>query len=342
MKHLLRTLLSSILLTAAAHASAAEDLAGYDRLDVHAAHRASPVAASIWYPLGSKTYRAKIGDNMLFEGTLAYVGAGVKEGKYPLILLSHGSGGNMDGLGWLSSQLALKGAIVLAVNHPGSTSGDSSPRRSSELGKRAKDLSAALDQVLADPAFNKYIDRSRISSAGFSLGGGTALNLAGIQFDNEAFADYCAKFSGTTDDCIFLAKGDVTLENMSKDFAAYAKDPRVSRTIAFDPGLTFAAKKKSMTETDVPTLFITLGTTNMMQAADVGENGSGIVDIMPNAQRITLAPAHHFTFLAECKEAGIKMLEEEEDDPICTDPEGVERADVHRRIIDAVADFLKL
>ena len=175
-------------------ATAGQDIAGYDRFDVQAAHRARPLAASIWYPAGSHIYVAPVGKSAIWQSTNAYIGAAIEPGKHPLILLSHGSGGNMDGIGWLSSQLALRGAIVLAVNHPGTTTGDSSPRRTMYLGQRALDVTAALDQVLANPEFAPYIDTNNISAVGFSLGGTTVLNLAGMQFDRAAYRDYCVKY----------------------------------------------------------------------------------------------------------------------------------------------------
>src|SRR5919201_3965908 len=100
--------------------AAADPIAGYDRFEIAAPHRAAPIAGSVWYPVGTPTYRGLIGDNAVFEGTPAYVGAAIADGRFPLVLLSHGSGGNMDNLSWLSSRLALRGAMVLAVNHPGS------------------------------------------------------------------------------------------------------------------------------------------------------------------------------------------------------------------------------
>ncbi len=215
-----KILLAAGLAALLATAASAEPLAGYDKLTVTASHRPEPIAASIWYPIGTPTYRGLIGDNAVFKGTLAYVGAAVADGQYPLFVLSHGSGGNMDTISWLSSRLALHGAMVLAVNHPGSTSGDSSPRRSLRLDERAADLRAALDQLLADPTFGPHVDQSRIISLGFSLGGATALNLAGLRFDRQAYADYCAKFGDAAADCVFFAKGGVDLGNLPEGFAA--------------------------------------------------------------------------------------------------------------------------
>lgn len=317
------------------------ELAGYDRFDVQSAHRSERIAASLWYPMGSQTYRGLIGDNALFKGTYAYVGAGLAKGRHPLILLSHGSGGNMDALSWLSSGLALKGAMILAVNHPGSRSGDSSPRRSLDLGSRAKDLSAALDQLLADPVFASYVDPTRIYGLGFSLGGATTLNLAGLQFDGNAYKDYCIQHPQSAD-CIFLAKGDVDLSQIPEGFSANSKDPRLSAVVAVDPGFTYAANMASLKPIDIPVLLISLGQETLMAAADVSKTGSNLANALTSSNHVVVAPANHFTFLAECKAKGEILLAEEGEDPVCTDPKGVKRGSIHQKIIDQIAKFLML
>ena len=93
------------------------DLPGYDRMDVPARHRAQPLAVSLWYPAGRATYPVTIGENVIFSGEKALVGAAVADGRHPLVLLSHGSGGAMDGLAWLSARLARRGAIYLPSVH---------------------------------------------------------------------------------------------------------------------------------------------------------------------------------------------------------------------------------
>ncbi len=313
--------------------SGADTIPGYDRMDVRAAHRAYPLAVSVWYPAGSPTYRVKIGDSLLFDGAPAFVGAAIEDGHFPLFVLSHGSGGNMDALAWLSSGLAQHGAIVLAVNHPGTTSGDSSPRRTVRLDERAADLSAALDALLADPAFGRHVDPARITALGFSLGGATALGLAGLRFDPGAYADYCATMA---QDCIFLAKGGVDLTALPPGFAADTRDARITAAVAVDPGFTFAATAESVAALEVPVELINLGNDNRLYAGNVGQTGSALAARLPDARYTVIAPASHFTFLATCKDGGAEMLEEEGDDPICTDPPGADRSLVHRQLIEAI------
>jgi len=66
----------------------ADPIAGYDRFEVTAPHRAAPIAASVWYPVGTPTYRGLIGDNAVFEGTPAYVGAAIAENDARFVVAS--------------------------------------------------------------------------------------------------------------------------------------------------------------------------------------------------------------------------------------------------------------
>jgi len=331
----------SLAVSLSAAAQLPQALPGYDRFDVQATHRAWPVQGSIWYPAANRTYRGMIGDNIVFKGTAVQMGPRIKAGRHPLIVLSHGSGGNMDGLGWLSSALVEVGYMVLAVNHPGSTSGDSSPRRSVRLGQRVKDLSAALDQVLADPYFGQHVDRTRIVSLGFSLGGATALQSVGLRFDPVLIKAFCDENPDRVG-CDFYRKGGVDFskvdpEQLEGDF----KDPRFAATVSVDPGFTVGLDPESLKKVTAPVLLISLGFQNdNWKAVDVTEEGSGLAHRLPKAKFVRIAPANHFSFLAECKPAGKAILAEEGEDPICDDPEGGERGLAHQQTINAVLGFL--
>ncbi|WP_170118993.1 hypothetical protein [Roseicyclus mahoneyensis] len=55
-----------------------------------------------------------------------------------------------------------------------------------------------------------------------------------------------------------------------------------------------------------------------------------------------LAPAFHFTATPSCQLAGAAILEADQDDPVCTDPAGTDRAAVRATIITAIANALGL
>ncbi|MCB8838287.1 hypothetical protein [Aurantimonas sp. VKM B-3413] len=348
--------IAALLLASAAHAASpagvsphagsvatetALQLPGYDRFDIRAKHRSVLVAGSIWYPAAARTYAVPIGANPVFEGTEALVGAAAQTGRHPLILLSHGSGGNMDGLGWLSSELALRGALVVAVNHPGTTSGDSSPRRTPRIDERAKDLSAALDTILADPTFGPLVDQRRISALGFSLGGTAVLDLVGGHFERAKFRDYCKAFS-EQGDCVFFTKGGVDFDRLPQEMEADVRDPRIASVVAVEPGLTDALSEASAKAMTLPMLLVGFGAPDPSRAVDVTASGSNLLDRLSNATYEMIRPAVHFSFLGLCKPDAAKLLREAQDDPVCTDPDGADRRKIHAEVIDSVARFLGL
>lgn len=335
-----RIALLSILALSHALPAAADILPGYDRFDLAADHRARPIAASIWYPAANPTYRAPVGDGPIFDPSFAFIGPAVAPGEHPLVLLSHGSGGNADTLGWLSSGLVAQGAIVLAVNHPGSTSGDSSPRRSVDLEARANDLSAALDMVLSDPAFAPFVDQESIGIVGFSLGGATALGMAGVRFDGAVQDENCS-IGPDAADCIFFHLGGVTFAD-EPGYDADARDRRVTQAVVIDPGFGGSADPATVGDGLVGMTLINLGEVHRLGAADVGPSGNDLANRLPDANYVEIAPANHFTFLGTCKPGAAELLEQYEDDPICTDPEGVDRSDVHGQLVDAIAEGLNL
>jgi predicted dienelactone hydrolase len=110
--------------------------------------------------------------------------APLAEGRFPVILLSPGYGGDRLSHHDSAAALARAGFIVAAVTHPGEDPDDAGGWRSDRaLIGREHDLRAALDAVLADPALGPHANRDRIGVAGAGLGGYDALLLAGAMPD---------------------------------------------------------------------------------------------------------------------------------------------------------------
>jgi predicted dienelactone hydrolase len=335
----MKSLLLLILMSTTANAEA---LPGFDHLTVDAPHRARPLEASIWYPAGSTTYSVPIGANPAFAGTMVQVGPAIAEGLHPLVVISHGSGGNIDNLGWLAEGLALKGALVAGINHPGATSGDSSPRRLPYVIDRTRDLAALIAALQADPSFGPSLAPGQVTALGFSLGGATVLAAGGARLDAEAFAAYCDRFGETAQDCSFMAKGGVDPHALPPEWEADMTIPGVSRVIAVDPAFTYAMTDASLA--DLPRVqLITLGDAETgWQAVDIGPEGSNLASRLSDATRTVIAPAWHFSFLGLCTEDGPAVLEAEGEDPICDDPEGADRKAIHDQIIALLATELGL
>ena len=106
-------------------------------------NRRRSIKTSIWYPT-SMASRSILYNNV-FPGK-ARINAVVSPGKHPLIIISHGSGGNRYNQYYLSEFLASHGYIVAAVEHPHNNSSDN-------------------------------VDDIQITLGGFKIGGGFAITF---------------------------------------------------------------------------------------------------------------------------------------------------------------------
>ena len=81
------------------------------------------LVTSLWYPAvgGTSTSEHDIGPlgSPLFRLGAWADDAEPASGRFPLIALSHGTGGSAQIMAWLARALASRGYVVAAVNHPG-------------------------------------------------------------------------------------------------------------------------------------------------------------------------------------------------------------------------------
>jgi dienelactone hydrolase len=122
-------------------------------------------------------------------------GAAVK--PVPLIVFSHGLGGSRNGYQYLGRFWAANGYASMHVQHIGSdnqlwrgnpfslTMRLKDAAKDSEAVARAKDVSFALTEMLAQPQLAGRFDASRIVAAGHSYGANTTMLLAGAAVPNK-------------------------------------------------------------------------------------------------------------------------------------------------------------
>lgn len=158
-----------------------------------------PIAWSAWYP-AKDVDRAEPPSGQFFElGNVTLDAALAPKEKFPVILLSHGTGGTAEGLGWLARDLAAEGYVVLGANHHGNTGLE--PYLAEGFlcwWERAIDLSALLSSLGTNGFFANRLDINQVSAVGFSLGGYAVMALAGAQTSLEEF-DNWRSANGITD-----------------------------------------------------------------------------------------------------------------------------------------------
>lgn len=304
--------------------------------EVDAPHHGRAIDAAIWYPSAGGGEPIVFAENPVFYGVEVVEGAQMLPGPHPVVLLSHGMGGGIRPMAWLAAGLAERGAIVVSVSHPGTTWSDFDMARGLRHWTRAQDLSAALDAVLE--TYAGQIDVTRVMAMGFSYGGWTALSLGGMRNDHAGFVATC-KSEGFVECAAFLGSGveDADPEVWDADY----RDPRVTHVVALEPGLIWGLEADDADGLIENVRLIGLGAgSDRLGATDF--EASGFADIVPHVPTEWIAPAVHFTGLPVCKPAGAEILAADDDDPVCTDPDGTDRAAVHAAIIDRAASDLGL
>jgi predicted dienelactone hydrolase len=241
-------------------------------------------------------------------------------------------------MAWLAETLASNGYIVAAVNHHGNTAAEPSYQLQGFMlwWERARDISVLIDQLLADPQFGAHIDPSRIGVAGFSLGGYTALATVGARLSYQQWKNFCARqpaeptcnvppeasFS-MADVQRLLDHDDRVKEAVTHSHESF-RDARIRAAVAIAPVLGPAMTKASLAEVKVPVRVI-VGSKDDQALPDV--NARPIASAIPNAELEIIPSVAHYTFLGRCNLVGKVVARS-----LCSDPDGIDRAEVHRRV----------
>ena len=308
-----------------------------------------PLATTVWYPTDSSqdSFEVTIGnpEDPLFIAGKAQGNPPVSDdrGRYPLILLSHGTGGAGLHLMWLATRLVENGYIVAAVNHHGNTSAGENynPEGFMLWWERTRDLSAVLDQLLEDSELGNHIDQRRVGAAGFSLGGYTVISLAGGITSLEAFEAFCnsperdatcepqAEFPGGAQAFREAARKPHVQASLAEHDESW-RDDRFAAVFAIAPALGGA-----FTELGLMPIVIPVGI--------LGVEGDSVAPIATNAERFAryiedtelsvIDNAGHYSFLSRCTDTGRERL-----GLFCTDPHD-NRAEIHDQVSDKVLDF---
>jgi predicted dienelactone hydrolase len=244
-------------------------------------------------------------------------------------------------MAWLGTYLAARGYIVLAVNHPGNNAVTGyTPQGFVEGWERAKDISTAITDLLADPRFGEKIDPDRIGAAGFSFGGYTMMELAGARTDMNRILAWCEEKKGACNppempDLIekFNAiKQQPDVQQALQHSGDSYRDARVRAVFAIAPAVARAFSPESLAKINIP-VEIVAGEADPI--APPAENAQYFAANIQGA-KLTILPGGvgHYTFLDVGTESGKKQLPQ-----FFVDNSGVDRAAVHKQVAEMAADF---
>jgi len=186
----------------------------------------------------------------------------------PVILMTHGFGANRDNYAYLAQHLASYGFAVVAPEHPGSNlayrqeflAGNLADLVSPmEYVSRSLDLTYTLDylQAQADAGSDwaKQLNLEQVGVFGNSLGGTTALSIAGARIDANRLQGECQEDQNTLDLAVILQCPAKHLPPVDYDLT----DPRIDAAIAAYPLTSVLFGPAGMGAIAVPTLILSGG-----------------------------------------------------------------------------------
>ncbi len=292
---------------------------------------------TVWYPAQAGGEQVLLGDNAFFVGTTAMHDAPISEKRFPLILLSHGAGlaGSAQALSWVATPLAERGFVVAAPTHPGNTGRNRSAFETMRIWLRPADLIATLNTIETDEFFQNHLDQGKTGVLGLSLGGNTALAIAGARLDSQLLASYCDTDLLNPSLCGWVRQSGVDLHAMNLEPANRDNmDERIRFAMAIDPAPSDIFELKSFARIKIPVDIINLGHPGKIPLTI---QASGIAKAISNARFAVIEDASHYSMFAECKPAASEIIAAEKiGDPLCDDGGGRSRAEIHAQLVDMI------
>lgn len=287
---------------------------------------ASPFEVLIWYPTSAEETPLHAGPFVVSAAREAAVADGE---RFPVVLLSHGSGGTPMGHRELAAALARAGLIVIVPTHVGDSAGHTEGREAGRaLAERPRQARLALAAVLADARFSGHADPARLGAIGYSAGGYTALVLAGAVPDVMRFVAYCAAKPDDVGSCGRSRRSTPPAPPVE----AATPLPPLKALVLLDPlGVPFDAE--GFAAVRMPVLMYQPEDDSYLSAA---ANADAVAAALPTPPERRKVPGRHFVFIDPCPAelADTAAM-------ICRDAPGVDRSAIHRRMETDIAEFLR-
>jgi len=291
-------------------------------------HPDGPMPCALWYPsqTTAKTLRQGVYDFHVAKNADCAVGT------FPLIIMSHGSGGTRFGHCKTAEFFAQNGFIVLAPEHPQNNFFDDRGVGSAKTYQnRSAHLKSALDTILSDETWRPYIDPDKITIFGFSLGGFTALTAIGAR----PFVDGLHHHNRTNRefDPIFTGYEVITRDGYDDPHLPVTYDSRYKACIALAPVSGGMFPKDSLKNIKTPVQIFRaerdMILRNPFHADEIRQNLPHSCDYHVTEK------AGHFSYLSPVRiDAKAELGELANDDP------GFIREQAHDKIHHLMLDFL--
>ncbi len=232
--------------------------------------------------------------------------APIVDGQYPLVVVSHGNNGSHLLYRTITTCLAKTGYVVVMLEHPGNNRNNNELEGTHEnLVNRPRHVRLTMDAVFSDALFKACVQPDNVAIIGHSIGGYTALAVAGGTPWSE-----------------------------TRQRVDVVADPRVRALVLLAPATPWFLPNDSLRNVNVPILMLVAEHDPFTPRwhADV------VLEGVPDRTLVTfrvVENAGHFSFLSpfppKLKNAGFLPS---------TDPEGFDREKFHTSLPGEVLEYL--
>ena len=185
-----------------------------------------------------------------------------REGKTPVVVMSHGLGSRPENFAQRAEQLASYGYVVAVPQHPGSDHQyiedlkEGYRRRVFELNEfidRPLDVSYLLDELekLNQTQYNQRLDLDNVGIFGHSFGGYTALALAGATIDFEQLEKSCNRKVWTPNVSLLLQCQALDLPRQEYN----VRDKRITSVATLNAVASSIFGQEGLNEVEIPIVF---------------------------------------------------------------------------------------
>jgi len=302
--------------------------------------RKRPLITEVWYPTTDSITKHNAGFSPFVRMETVKNGKIAKK-RYPLIMISHGTGGGRLTLEWLADILVQNGFMVAAVDHWGNTYDNKIAIDFVTPWQRPRDISFVLTGLLNDPKFGPEIDQGRIGAAGLSIGGYTVIGLAGGVLSFDALKNFTNSPAGQKEVNIPEFPGLMEVIKTGKPDESFRtspqhlKDERIKAFFAICPAIGQGfADPSQFKEIDKPLYIVEVESDSM---TPYKTNAEHYHDLIPASQYLLIkGKANHYVFLNEAAEPVKKEA------PIYfTDDPSVDRHTIHQQVGEMATKFFK-
>jgi predicted dienelactone hydrolase len=296
---------------------------GITTVILHDEARDRPLVTEVWYPIEDHEPAEPTQGLWLRCAEARDAPLRSSKAKYPLIVMSHGNGGDRMNNAWLAEILAANGYIVASMDHHGNTWNNKIADCFVRIWERPKDVSFVVDQLLQHGQFGPSINNQKIGFIGYSLGGQTGIWIAG------------GKLTQLTKGEIDTIPVDQLPENISEDLinsidfspaTESYRDQRISAVFVMAPALGYLFDMTSLQAISIPVHIVA----SEGDIVTPMENSAKLLASKIKKAAFTLIPgnANHYVFLNEVSKGGKLLL----DKRLALDPPNVNRAAIHEEI----------